>query len=98
MLLGIPLLAASTVHEAWSGSSIAAAPVDFDTAVESGVESVEEEDREEESKSKTHLSAEAAFGAPLACRCQGFLGWGSSPRLPGCRACIVAIRGPPAAL
>lgn len=97
MLLGMPLLAASALHEAWPTTSIAATPVDFDTAAESGGESVEEEEREEESKSQTHLAAEAAFGVPLACRCQGFVGRDGVP-LPSARlAGIIVIRGPPAA-
>jgi hypothetical protein len=98
MLLGMPLLSAAVVHEAWSSDSIASPFADFDSVAESASESVEvEEEREEESEPKTqfffgHGSDEAAVS-----RCQGSVRRVNAPILPECWPRIVAIRGPPAA-
>ena len=97
MLLGMPFLAASVVHEAWPASSMAAAPVAFDTAVESGVESVEEEEREEESELKTQLFFGRGSGEARVCHCQGSVGRVNAQILPESFPRVVAIRGPPAA-
>lgn len=76
--------------------SVTVAPADFDTASESGVESVEEEEREEESESKAHSFLGCGRGEPPACRCQGLAGQGRVPPALGSRARLVVIRGPPA--
>lgn len=94
MLLGMPLLAASAVHEAWPQPSVTVAPADFDTVSASGVEL---EEREEESQSKTHSFPGCAGGGPPACRCQGMTGQGRIPPTRGSQARVVVIRGPPAA-
>lgn len=98
MLLGMPMLSASAVRDAWSRSSIAAAPADFDTAAGSGSEGVEvEEEREEDFGPKTQLFFGRAAGEAPMSRRQGSVGQVGTQILSECWPRVVAIRGPPAA-
>lgn len=95
-LLGASFLSAATLHDAWPSPSIVAASDDFDTAAESGGESVEDE-REEEPESKTHLFPGRSAGAMPTCECRCAAGQ-NTVRLPlKRRLCVVPIRAPPSA-
>lgn len=95
-LLGVAILSASTAHEPWPGASFVAASHDFDPAAESGAESVEDE-REEESESKTHLFPGRFSGEIPATAARRTAGQ-DSVQFPRRRHHqVVPIRGPPCA-
>lgn len=90
------MLWAAAVPDAWPSPSISAVPDAGDTAAESGGERVEDE-REEESESKSQLFFGRSSTETATDECRCLIGPGACRLPPPPRPSVVPIRGPPGA-